>query len=300
MTEPADPRAHQLKIAVVVATTGRPEEVKDLLDRLDLQTRKPDRIVVSIAQESDASAEVRDRAEVLIGPKGASAQRNTGIAHLAGQVDIIAFLDDDYLPSLRAIGGIERAFLENPSFVGINGRLLADGVKIGGVSLADTLKMLEDFDALPEQPPRVEKFIAYMYGCNMAFRANAIGATRFDESLPLYSWQEDVDFAARLMDRGKLAVTTYFTGVHRGVSRGRTSGLRFGYSQIANPIYLMRKGTMRLDHGLPLMLRNFTMNHAKMLRPEPWVDRAGRAKGNWIAIKDLIFGGLSPKKILEL
>ena len=32
-------------------------------------------------------------------------------------------------------------------------------------------------------------------------------------------------------------------GVHLGNKRGRVSGLRFGYSQIANPIYLLQKGT---------------------------------------------------------
>jgi hypothetical protein len=32
----------------------------------------------------------------------------------------------------------------------------------------------------------------------MAFRYQAIDGERFDENLPLYGWQEDVDFAAAL------------------------------------------------------------------------------------------------------
>ncbi|MGB3627084.1 MAG: hypothetical protein WA989_14730, partial [Henriciella sp.] len=80
----------------------------------------------------------------------------------------------------------------------------------------------------------------------------------------------------------------------------RTSGTKRGYSQIANPISLMRNGTMTGRFGRRLMWRNFVANHVKMLRPEPWVDRWGRVVGNWIGIRDWATRRISPDRILEM
>src|SRR5262249_49325392 len=138
------------------------------------------------------------------------------------------------------------------------------------------------------------------YGCNMIYRASAIGETRFDERLPLYGWQEDVDFAAQIHKRGRIVRSQAFAGVHRGVKSGRLGGLRLGYSQIANPVYLARKGTMGLSHAGLLMMCNFVANHAKALRPEPWVDRKGRLRGNWLALWHLMTGQIDPCRVLEM
>jgi hypothetical protein len=90
------------------------------------------------------------------------------------------------------------------------------------------------------------------------------------------------------------------SGVHLGVKSGRTSGLRFGYSQIANPIYLMRKGTMSLSFGGKSILKNLAANLFRSVRPEAYVDRVGRLKGNLFALGDLVRGKLHPGRITEL
>jgi hypothetical protein len=89
-------------------------------------------------------------------------------------------------------------------------------------------------------------------------------------------------------------------GVHLGIKLGRTSGVRFGYSQIANPIYLIRKGSMPRRHANKIMLRNLAANLARSLYPEPWVDRRGRLKGNLLALFDMLRGRISPNQILRL
>ena len=45
------------------------------------------------------------------------------------------------------------------------------------------------------------------YGCNMAFRTAGIGSVRFDERLPLYGWQEDLDFCGALRGSGRIVKT---------------------------------------------------------------------------------------------
>ena len=134
----------------------------------------------------------------------------------------------------------------------------------------------------------------------MAYRRSVIGGERFDENLPLYGWQEDVDFAIRIGRRGRIAATNAFFGVHRGAKGGRISGRKFGYSQVANIVYLGRKRTMPWWFGLFLLGRNIIANHARMLWPEAWVDRPGRAMGNWLAFIDLLRGRLSPLRAADL
>lgn len=94
--------------------------------------------------------------------------------------------------------------------------------------------------------------------------------------------------------------TNYFGGVHLGVKSGRTSGTRLGYSQIANPIYLVAKGTMRRSPAAKMALTNFIANLVKSPVPEAYIDRRGRLKGNLLALIDVLRGANHPTRILEL
>lgn len=108
----------------------------------------------------------------------------------------------------------------------------------------------------------------------MAFRAEAAATVRFDEKLPLYGWLEDADFAAWVP--GVLGRTNAFYGVHCGVKHGRDANARrFGYSQVSNPAYLWRKGSLPAGRALSLALRAIAANTAKPCAPR----KAGREHG---------------------
>lgn len=286
-------------IAVIVASVGRPGNVANLIDYLSRQTLAPSEIILSsvlpsdVPQFDDASSTLK----VVFGPKGLPAQRNTGFAALEGEPDIVAFFDDDYLPSHYCLEHMAALFEHHPGLAGANGRLLADGIHGAGISDDEAATLIECYDTNPIVDLEIKSRPAGLYGCNMAFRFSMIGAVRFDERLKLYGWQEDIDFAAQLLSRGFLAKTDAFVGVHQGVKGGRTSGVRLGYSQMVNPVYLARKGTMEWPFARKLMIRNFLANHLRFLSPEPWIDRAGRAKGNWIGLGDLLLGKIEPEKI---
>jgi hypothetical protein len=134
----------------------------------------------------------------------------------------------------------------------------------------------------------------------MTFRASSIGSLRFDERLPLYGWQEDLDFCGALRSRGRIVRTNRVWGVHLGTKRGKGSELRLGYSQIINPAYIVSKGNMSLGYAFRLAARNFLANLIKSIKPESYVDRRGRLRGNLIGIAHLITGRLTPEYILEL
>jgi len=288
------------RVAVVVASTGRPHELRDLLRALSRQTVQPSRIVLSVSDDGDLPDDIPHDVAIVFGDKGAAAQRNRGLDLAQDEADLVVFVDDDYLPTEGMIGGVIAVFATFEDVVGCNGRLLADGINGPGIGYDEAQKLLNDHERSGADDVNIRDVLDGLYGCNMAFRAAAIGKVRFDENLPFYSWQEDIDFAAQLMGRGRLIRSDGFAGVHRGVKRGRGSGVRFGYSQVVNPIYLARKKTMKWSYALKIMRNNVLANLLKMFFPEAWVDRRGRVLGNIIGLRDVVLGKDDPRNIRNL
>jgi GT2 family glycosyltransferase len=291
-----------LRVAVIVASLGRAQMLGELLDDLARQSRRADRIVLSVTTRDDLPANL-DRhtmVEHIISPKGSCVQRNRAIDHIEGQCDIIFFCDDDYVPSRFAIERVAALFAQHSEIAGATGHLLADGVNSPGIDTADAHAMLSAYDDRAAPPIVPYRDLAGLYGCNMAFRAAAIGDVRFDERLRLYGWQEDIDFSVRVQPRGRIVKTFAFAGVHCGVKAGRSPGVKLGYSQVVNPAYLVRKGTMGWRFALNIALRNMSANHFRALDAEPWVDRIGRVRGNWIGVFDVLRGRLTPERVETL
>lgn len=290
-----------MRLTVIIPTLGRREVLKQTLEHLSLQTRTPDKVIVSATCADD----VCDfnvpgiMVETIFGSKGSCSQRNRALDCALRSSDVITFLDDDFLADPNYFKGLEAAFIAHPDWSVIGGRIIADGASSEGISFAEGVRILNDF---AKHPPREPSVIDHpgAYGCNMSVRAANVGHVRFDERLPLYGWQEDIDFTAQLKRFGRVVSTNAIYGVHLGVKSGRVSGLRFGYSQITNPIYLLRKGTVPPAFALGLLSRNFLANIMGSIRPEPWVDRRGRLKGNLLAIRHVIAGRVEPEYILDL
>ena len=123
---------------------------------------------------------------------------------------------------------------------------------------------------------------------------------RVDERLPLYAWYEDIDVTRRLGAYGKILRLAGARGVHLGSKSGRVPGLRLGYSQVVNPIYLALKGSFPWSHAIPSAARHCLKNLLLAAFPEPWADRWGRFRGNMIGLWDVLRGRITPERILEL
>lgn len=285
-----------MRIEVIFASTGRAEVLAQTIAQLGSQTRPPDRVLVVGAEESDLPRVGSSNLNTVLftAPRGSCSQRNAGLDQIADHCEIVIFFDDDFIPADDYLERVEEVFDSDPEIVGLTGNLMADGAHTGALSFEQGLGILNRSERRPTMP---DASTSWLYGCNMAVRYEAARHLRFDEALPLYGWQEDVDYSSNLSKYGKLLRTSRLTGVHLGTLRGRTSGLRFGYSQIANVLYLRKKGTIRPSHGWPLMARNIISNMVLSLRPEPLIDRRGRLRGNIRAIKDLVLGRLHPGRI---
>lgn len=289
-------------IAVVIATRGRPGLVRRIVDRLERQSRPAARIVVVGASESDIAAldTGRPGLTALVGRPGLCLQRNDGLRHLAGRHAAVAFFDDDFIPSRFWLERAAALFEERPDLTGLTGRVLADGIKTPGISCEDGVARVEAEDAAAPNLPGLQGGFR-PYGCNMAFRTEAIQGLAFDERLPLYAWLEDSDFGGQIARAGGRTMRAEgLWGVHLGNKTGRERGRRLGYSQIANPIYLARKGTVSVPFAANLMLRNLAANTLRSLRPEPYIDRPGRLRGNVAALGDILRGRLDPGRAVAL
>lgn len=285
----------RLTIAVIIATKGRRDVAAHLIRHLGAQTRRPDRVILSVADPDDAPTAAG--AEVVVGPAGLAAQRNTGLKAI-GNIDLAVFYDDDFVPAPGALDAVERLFASRPEIAGATGHVAADGASMAAISDDAAAKICRHLHLSP--PALTERRVIGLYGCNMAIRMSAANDLWFDEGLPLYGWQEDLDFGARLSNRGAVIKTSAFSGVHRGVKSARPQERGLGYAQIANPVYLMRRGDVPASYLLRLMARNIAANHLGAFTRATATDRLGRMKGNWRALGDLILGRLSPNRATSL
>lgn len=286
------------RIAAVFATLGRPEVVsKTVRHFLSTQRLAPSTVLVSCVTPEDAGDLVHlEGLTIVLGPVGSASQRNTALNELDPKTDIVAFFDDDFIAHPNWLAEAAQVFQDESSVVGITGHVIADGIKGPGIAFEDAARTVA---AVAEAKRCIETFSPY--GCNMAFRMKAIGSLRFDERLILYGWLEDRDFGAALAKKGgRLVKWSGCQGVHMGVKSGRTSGVRLGYSQVANPLHLLKKGTMKPHLVAAQIFRNIASNAVRLLLPEPYVDRKGRLRGNIRAIVDGMTGDLAPERAADL
>lgn len=304
-----------MKAFIIVATKGRARETAVLLDHLARQTLAPAHTLVVGSEPRDIEGLVahplvaEEQATLLLSPAGLTIQRNAGLQALGAQVDglaaddwLVVFFDDDFRPAATWLEHAVKAMQDRRELVGVTGNILADGVKTECGIPEETARQYLD-GTKPAEPhwsssPQ-PKLLNSLYGCNMAFRGTVAEHMRFDENLPLYGWQEDYDFSSRARQYGVVALWPACQGVHLGTSSGRTSGVRFGYSQIANPIYLVQKGTMSWRVAGTLMSKNLLANMANTVAGVRTKDFPGRLRGNSQAFFHLFTGKLAPLRVLD-
>ncbi|TCL66380.1 glycosyltransferase family 2 protein [Rhizobium sp. BK251] len=296
-TSRAAPR--KLRIGVAIATRARPELVSKIVALIGCQTRAADAILVCSPGEEDVAGLHAQAGLVhFLGPAGLPHQRNCLIER-AQTLDILIFLDDDFVMDKDYLAETEAVFREAADVAMTTGVVIADGIIGPGFSLEQAAAFMSTpADAAGHRLTEVYNG----YGCNMAVRLEIVRANglRFDEELPLYAWLEDVDFSRALAPFGRIVRVERARGVHLGVKSGRQPGARLGYSQIANPCYLIAKGTCSWQKGLFHMSRNLAANVYGTLRRETIIDRPGRLLGNLKALGDLFALRLAPSRALDL
>lgn len=291
-----------MRLIVSIPTTGRRSVVGPTIRDIAGQTRLPDLLVVVGARDGDVDAKDVEGlpfpARIEQSEIGLTRQRNHALEMLEPD-DILLFLDDDFVMAQNYLHCLERLFRSHEEVVLATGSVVADGIHGPGLAHDEAAKYLRDAAKAGCSGNLVTVYNGY--GCNMALRARPVveHGLRFDPRLPYYGWLEDVDFSRQLSPFGRIVRAEALRGVHLGTKTGRSGGLRLGYSQIANPLYLRSKRTMRRTRAYAMMARNVISNLVLSLYPKPQVDRRGRLRGNLRAMRDMVTGQLRPDRVTE-
>jgi GT2 family glycosyltransferase len=288
------------KTTVVICSANRPEILEETVADLFLQSVGQVNILISAPDLESVPLSLRSnpQVEVIVSvTRGLCFQRNAAVAKVS--TPYMAFIDDDVELVPNFIEAMEGLFDSDSSVVLSTAHVIADGVTSQtGIDRGRARQMLSSF----KPTPAVDYHEAY--GCNMFVRTEIAKKTRFDEALPLYGWLEDLDFSIRCQKLGRLVLNNQTGLVHMGTTRGRTSDVRLGYSQIANPYYIWKK-TSKPGIGWLIFtqwIRYTGVNLTYFLLF--WIkrrgDRVGRLRGNAKALLDLVLGKMHPRRILAL
>ena len=279
---------------MIIATKGRPAELAASISAIVAAGANLGDIFVSAVEAQD-TVRVPEGVNVILGPAGAATQRNRAIATLP-TVDLVYFFDDDLLIHADYFARCEEVFAEDAAVVGVTGRVLYDGAASGAIDIESGKRTLEGIDDPIE---RHWSGVRNLYGCNFAVRAHLLKVEQFDSDLPLYSWLEDLDLSRRLLRHGELRRASAALCVHLGsASGGRQSHLRFGYSQVANALFLFRKRSVGKLDLLRLIGRPLLANVVGAVQNQN--GRRARLAGNRMAIRDAARGRVTPGRITSL
>jgi len=291
----------QLSTAVVIASAGRPELLRQALDTVAAQEGVSFVTVVSVPDQRSLPEGLQstERVRVVAGARGAAAQRNAGMRALDPGTQVVAFFDDDSVLRSDWLRNAVTFMSRYPEVVGLTGRVLLDGAVTGEISEDETVAAIAA--SWTEPVSGAWKRWEELYGCNFAIRLDLIGDERFDERLPLYSWLEDHDMARRLLRIGALAKVEDCVMVHRAAaSGGRQSHRRLGYSQVMNPLYLWRKGSFSFPYAVGHLDKRLAKNSVLAVAGPEREWRRERLRGNLLALGDAARGRITPERILDL
>jgi glycosyltransferase involved in cell wall biosynthesis len=285
---------------IVICSANRPDVLAETVDSvLRGQSVPPREIIISVFNPKHVSEQTRRHAAVrvvLCPAPGTCLQRN--VASRLVQTTYTLFLDDDVELAPDFIESMERVLDQAKDAVAATGFLVVDGARGDtGLDRGFVRSCIANY---------VQKRGNYDHGegQNILVRTSMFSKVQFDENLPLYGWLEDFDFATNCRRYGRIIMNTGTCFGHLAVPSGRTSGLRFGYSQIANPLYLWRKNgkpgltSVIVWHWFIHIAYNCRRMMIKV--PSDRNDRTGRFAGNMIALWHLLAGKMDPSYILQL
>ena len=106
--------------SVIVTSFRRPEALAECLAGIRAQTRPPDEVVVVLHASDDETRPPDDVRVVIAERPGLVAALNTGLA--AAQGDIVAFIDDDAVPTYDWLERIVATFARDERIAGVGGR----------------------------------------------------------------------------------------------------------------------------------------------------------------------------------
>lgn len=259
MRDPYETPMFSNKIAFVVATKDRPEKLRHMLRSLDRQSHRTDQIIIIDSGIPPVKEVLRDFPNLNLTystffPPSATKQRNFGLTEISPEITLVGFLDDDVELDVNAIEKLLLFWEDAPNQMA--------GVALNMVNhpglFASTLKYLpfaerlglysqNKGDVLPSGfqtmigKVKDNIYVKWLPTGASVWRKKIFEDYQFDEWFRDYSYLEDLDFSFSVGKKYKLMVLGGAEYYHFPAKEGRGSGFRFGFREVENRLYIVKK-----------------------------------------------------------
>lgn len=247
-----------LKLAFVVATMDRPEELRRMWRSLCRQTRPPGEVVIVDASAGQRRPEGLDQApfaavSLRAERPSAAGQRNTGLDAVSADADLVGFLDDDAVLDEDAVEEMLRFWERADGTVGGAAFNLVNHPPMDLEPLKRS-RLAESLGLYAKRPGAVAPsgfqtmigvverttWTDWLPSGASVWRREVLQDHRFDEWFGGYSYLEDLDFSYRVAKAFKLAVVAEARYRHLPAEGGRGSGYVFGLREVLNRVHFVR------------------------------------------------------------
>lgn len=257
--EPYETPMFSNKIAFVVATKDRPEELRHMLRSLDRQTHRPDQIVIIDAGTQPLEGVLRNFPDLNLTyskmfPPSATKQRNFGLTRISPEITHVGFLDDDVELDVNAVEKLLLFWEDAPSQVagvalnmGNHPDLVASSLKYLPFTEWLGLYSKNKGDVLPSAfqtmigQVKDNIYVKWLPTGAVVWQKKIFEDYQFDEWFRDYSYLEDLDFSYNVGKKFKLMVLAEAKYYHFPALKGRGSDFRFGFREVDNRLYLVKK-----------------------------------------------------------
>jgi GT2 family glycosyltransferase len=290
------------RIAFVVATKDRPEELRQLWRSLRTQSRIPDEVVIVDASVRPSSLDVRESSPPVLrwirtGFASATRQRNLGLDAVDPATSLIGFLDDDAILEANAVeemlhfwamagpdvGGaafnmanhlpLDWAFLKRTRLAASLGLYSSRGGTVTASGFQTMIGSVTDTE-----------WTEWLPSTASVWRREVFAKFRFDEWFAGYSYLEDLDFSYRVGRTAKLAVVAAARYLHLPAAGGRAGGYVFGVKEVLNRTYFVKKhAEFSLSKCRAALALRLLMSLALAIRKRK-ASYAARAFGNAVGL----------------
>lgn len=293
------------KLAFVVPTKDRPDDLRRMLSSLKFQIRRPDQIIVVDGSSPDVRHVVDEFSDlgidyVRVLPPSLAKQRNAGMQRLRADVTLAGYLDDDVVLEPDAIKKMmsfwERAAADlggtafnitneaPPNWTALKSLFWLDAHVAGKVLPSGCLSKLGN------QQTDIET--DWLCGGATVWKREVVDHFAYDEWFTGTGHLEDVDYSFNVRGKYRLALVASARLAHYSPPVRADRHFLLGKWQITNRLYLVRKYRnrgMSLPKAWIASLAMFGLHLAQaLLRLD--INSFNCARGNAAGMLDEILG----------
>lgn len=246
-------------LALVVATKDRPDDLRRLLESLQLQTSRPHQVVVVDASQAPVEGVLADFPELKTTylrhrPPSAAAQRNAGIKACSAESTLIGFVDDDAAFEPGSIDKMLSFWEGAPADVG-GASFNLRNYKMPPGRWAKRCPLIDALGLYPRRQGSVARSgwhsvfgevgellqTEWLPSGAVVWRAELLVQQQFDEFFEGYSYLEDLDFSYTISRNHRLLVVPDAGYFHFPSRSGRGSARTSARAEVRNRYYFVRK-----------------------------------------------------------